>query len=123
MYSLYCIHRRHGRPWFSAANINFEICSLDIIFVRKLMVFIMPKTLFGKWAVRFVVAFILLLATGIFVASNQGPRADQTFLDNPVLSIPMLSAGAAGILAFLCGIISVIKSKEHSILVIAATII
>ena len=87
------------------------------------MVFIMPKTLFGKWAVRFVVAFILLLATGIFVASNQGPRADQTFLDNPILSIPMLSAGAAGILAFFCAIISIIRYKERSILVILAVVI
>ena len=83
----------------------------------------MPKTLLGKWAVGLISAFFLLFTTGILVASRQGPRADQTFLDNPVLSIPMLSAGAAGILAFLCGIISVIKSKEHSILVLAATII
>lgn len=85
--------------------------------------FIVPKTLLGKWSVGFVVAFFLLLATGIFVTSRQGPRADQTFLDNPVLSIPMLSSGAAGILAFFTGSISITKRKERSILVIVATII
>lgn len=85
--------------------------------------FIVSKTRLGKWSVRFVVTFILLLATGIFVASRQGPRADQTFLDNPVLFIPMLSAGVAGILAFFCGIISIIRYKERSLLVIIATVI
>ena len=83
----------------------------------------MPKTYLGKWSVGLIAAFLLLFATGIFVASRQEPRADQTFFDNPALSIPMLSAGTAGILAFFCGIISIIKSKERSILVIAATVI
>ena len=83
----------------------------------------MPKTKLGKWSVGLVVAFFLLLATGIFIVSRQGPRADQTFLDNPVLSIPMLSSGVAGIPAFFCGIISIVRYKERSISVIAATII
>jgi len=83
----------------------------------------MPRTKLGKWSVGLAVAFFFLLATGIFVILRQGPRADETFFDNPVASIPMLGAGAAGITAFLTGIISIIKHKERSVLVFVVTAI
>ena len=83
----------------------------------------MPKTVLGKWSVGFVFLFFLLLATGMFVVSVLGQQGGETFFDNPVISIPMLSAGAAGILAFFTGATDIIKYKERSILVIIATVI
>jgi len=83
----------------------------------------MPKTILGKWSVGLVLLFFFLLATGILVISRQGPRVDQTFFDNPVASIPMLSAGASAIAAFFAGIISIFKYKERSVSVFMATVI
>ena len=84
---------------------------------------IIPKTSLGKWSVRLIVLFFLLLATGIFIISRQGPRTDETFFDNPAASIPMLGAGASAIAAFFTGILSIWKYKERSILVFVATAI
>src|SRR3989344_7112161 len=101
-------------------------CLIDVSqndFSKKLESVIMPRTKLGKWSVGLAVAFFFLLATGIFVILRQGPRADETFFDNPVASIPMLGAGAAGITAFLTGIISIIKHKERSVLVFVVTAI
>lgn len=83
----------------------------------------MPKTKLGKWSVGLSVVFFLLLATGIFIISRQGPRIDQTFFDNPAASIPILGAGVSAIAAFITGIIAIWKRKERSILVFAATLI
>lgn len=84
---------------------------------------LLPKTNLGKWSVRLIFAFFLLLFFGNVIVVVQGPRADQTFFSNAILSFPMLSAGAAGILAFFTGVIAIIKHKERSIMVVAATVI
>ncbi|MBI2670751.1 hypothetical protein HYX18_02130 [Candidatus Woesearchaeota archaeon] len=53
--------------------------------------------------------------------SGQGGGA--TLFDNLVLTIPIFLAGISGILAFFTGIISIVKSKERSVLVFLATAI
>lgn len=83
----------------------------------------MPKTRFGKWSVGLIIAFFLLLATGIFVVSVLGQRGGETIFDNPVISIPMLVAGASAIAAFFTGIVAIIKNKERSIFCFVATLI
>ena len=84
---------------------------------------LLPKTPLGKWLVGFVIAFFLLLATGMFVVSVLGQEGGETFFDNLWISIPMLGAGASAIAAFIAGIIAIIKNKERSILVIIAAMI
>ena len=81
----------------------------------------LPKTKLGKWSVGFIVAFFSLFTIFNTIVRIQGSRDDQTFFDNPVLSIPILLAGLAGISAFLTGIVSIFKSKECSIIVFVAT--
>lgn len=83
----------------------------------------MPKTFLGKWAVGLVILFFLLLATGMFVVSVLGQTGGETIFDNPVISIPMLGAGATAIIAFFTGITSIIKDKERAIIVYLATAI
>jgi len=82
-----------------------------------------PKTLLGKWSVGLIVAFFLLLATGMTVVSVFRQEGGETFFDNFWISIPMLSAGAAAIAAFFTGALSIWKSKERAILVFIATLI
>lgn len=82
----------------------------------------MPKTPLGKWSVGLIIAFFLLFAVGSNIAKTHG-GASQTFFSNPIISIPMLSAGASAIAAFFTGIASIIKKRERSILVYIATVI
>jgi uncharacterized membrane protein len=85
-------------------------------------IYIVPKTRLGKWSMWLIVVFILLFITfQLLVASGQ--RGGDTFLSNLTLSIPILTAGICGIAAFITGIISIIKSKERSVLVFIASII
>ncbi|OGY27314.1 MAG: hypothetical protein A2Z42_03635 [Candidatus Woykebacteria bacterium RBG_19FT_COMBO_43_10] len=84
---------------------------------------LLPKTTLGKWSVGLIIAFFLLLATGIAVVSVFKQEGGETFFDNLWISIPMLGAGAAAIAAFIVGIIAIIKNKERSILVIIAALI
>lgn len=87
------------------------------------MIIFIPKFTLGRWSVGLIIAFFVLLAIGNFIVKIQGPRADQTFFDNPILSIPMLLAGASGIAAFFTGIIAIVKKKERAVLVIVSTLL
>lgn len=83
---------------------------------------ILPKTLLGKWSAGLLVAFVVFLgAFQLLVASGQ--RGGETFFSNLLLSIPILLAGASGVLAFLAGLISVIRNKERSVLVFLAILV
>ena len=84
---------------------------------------LLPKTLLGKWSVGLIIAFFLLLGTGMFVVQGLGQTGGETFFDNLWISIPMLSAGASAIAAFLTGIISIVKDKERATTVFAAALI
>jgi cytochrome bd-type quinol oxidase subunit 2 len=80
-----------------------------------------PKTRLGKWSVWLIVTFILLFVVfQLLVASGQ--RGGATFFSNLALSVPMLIAAISGISAFFTGIITIIKSRERSVLVFIATI-
>ena len=83
----------------------------------------MPKTHLGKWSVGLIIAFFLLLATGMFVVSVLGQEGGETFFDNLWIGIPMLGSGASATAAFFTGTISVIKNKERSVFVFASSLI
>ena len=87
---------------------------------------ILPKSSLGKWSAVLAVAFILLFALfQILVAS--GIRGPMMFGGRPVpfinWSLPLYAAGISGTAALVTGLISIIKSKERSILVFLAMLI
>jgi hypothetical protein len=85
-------------------------------------VHLVPKTTLGKWSVALIVPFVVLLISfQLLVASGQ--RGGDTFFSNLTLTIPILLAGISGVLAFLTGIISIIRSRERSVPVFLATTI
>jgi hypothetical protein len=84
---------------------------------------LLPKSSLGKWSIGLILAFFVLFAIGNIVVAIQGPIAGQTFLSNPILSIPMLSSAVAGGLSFFTGFIAIIKNRDRSVLVFLATII
>ena len=74
---------------------------------------VLPKSLLGRWAVWLVVAcvllFVLIVALGAF-----------TGVDVNILGSVGILLGAS---SFVTGLVSIIKSKERSILVFLAIII
>lgn len=86
------------------------------------MITFLPKTTLGKWSLGLLIAFFLCFVA-LHLLARSGQRGGDGFLDNLFLFIPTVLAGLAGVSAFLTGLISILKSKEHSILVFVATLI
>jgi len=96
--------------------------------IRNLQyLYTVPKTKLGKWAVRLIAGFFLLFILVQIIAAvgrNQGAFDSDSFNAYQIL-IPatIIPAGICGIAAFFTGIISIIKSKERSVLVFLTTVI
>ena len=84
--------------------------------------FFKPKSILGKLSVKLVILFFFMLAV-FYLMCASGQRGGDTFFSNLYLTIPFLIAAIAGMVAFFIGILSVIKNKDYSILVILSTII
>jgi len=83
-----------------------------------LQIGILPKSSLGKWSVGLAAAFILLsilfaVLTGL--GGEPGPFA-LIFIVNVVI-------GISSIAAFITGLVSIIKSKERSVLVFLAVLL
>ena len=89
---------------------------------KSMRVTILPKTPLGKWSTGLIGAFVVFFVTFILIVTS-GQRGDDTFDFSDPLLIPLLLAGASGVLAFLTGLIGVIRNKERSILVFLAMLI
>ena len=78
----------------------------------------MPKTRLGKWAGGFLVVFLVFLASLVLGMKLAGmtPGTPQAI----VLGTCMMFAGMA---TFVTAAVSLVKFKDHSIVVIAATVI
>ena len=74
---------------------------------------IIPKTILGKWSVGLNAFFLIAIITSIvFVKVFRFLSFDDTWWD---VTVPIVFL--ASILALFCGIISIIKNKENSVLV------
>lgn len=91
------------------------------------MVSTMPKTRLGKWSVGLIGVFFLLFILAQIIAAigrSQGAfEPERMGIYQILMPVMIIPAGIAGIAAFFCGIISIIKHKERSIFVFIATII
>jgi len=74
----------------------------------------------GLMAILFLVGmnFVSLLYAGI----PAGKNITDDIAARPVLALSMLSGMAAGVLAFLTGLLAIIRQKERSVLVYLSTI-
>lgn len=87
----------------------------------------MPKTSFGKWSLGLLIAMPLLIFIGTTLASSlyQSVPAGGTILADiagrPALALTALAGMLAGVLAFIAGLIAIIRQKERAILVYIAT--
>jgi len=85
---------------------------------------VLPKTSLGRWSVGLAAAFILLFVLfQTFAASVRCYPVPNPGLPSPVIVMAVVADYISGIAAFVIGLISIIKSKERSILVYLAIFI
>jgi len=77
----------------------------------------MPKTKLGKWAGGSLAVFLVF-----FIALILGRNLVRIAPGTPPILIVGICAMIAGIAAFVCGVISLIRFKDRSFVVILATI-
>jgi hypothetical protein len=90
---------------------------------------ISPKTTLGKWSLGLIISMPVLFITGTSLTTSlyQSIPAGNTILEDiaarPALALTMLAGMAAGISAFITGLLAVFRQKENSLLVYVSTVI
>jgi hypothetical protein len=90
---------------------------------------ILPRTKQGVWAIGLIVAMPILFVIGLSFSSSlyESVPAGRNLLADvtarPLLALAMLAGMAAGISAFIIGILAIFKHKENAFLVYLSTTI
>ena len=85
---------------------------------------VLPKTSLSRWSVGLAAAFILLFVLfQTFAASVRCYPVPNPGLPSPVIVMAVVADYISGIAAFVIGLISIIKSKERSILVFLVVVV
>jgi hypothetical protein len=88
-----------------------------------------PHTIGGKWSLGLIIAMPILFVIGISLTNTlyesipAGGSIVQDIAARPALSLTMLAGMAAGILAFVMGLVAILRQKERSFLVFISTLI
>jgi hypothetical protein len=91
--------------------------------VVNMRISVLPKTSFGRWSVGLVAACILLLVLLWLLGAFLGVYAGEGGRFQLVALILGVAIGVSGVGSFVAGLISIIRSKERSILVFLVVII
>ena len=87
---------------------------------------IIPTTTLGKWSVGLIIAMPILFVIGTSFTNSlyKSVPAGNTILADiatrPALALTMLVGMAAGISAFLTGLLAILKQKDYALLVFAS---
>jgi hypothetical protein len=81
---------------------------------------VVPKTPLGRWSVGLTIAFILSLVLVEVLTGFNLPNPESNLI--PAIILTIIIAGISGS-AFVTGLISMIKSKERSILVFVGMVV
>ena len=90
---------------------------------------IIPGTTAGRWSVGLIVAMPILFRIGSSFTNSlyESVPAGRTILADiaarPALALTMLAGMAAGISAFIVGLLAIIRQKERALLVYGSTVI
>ena len=88
---------------------------------------IAPKTALGKWSLALIIAMPVLFFIGtsftstIYKSVPAGGSITADIAGRPALALSMLVGTAAGISAFITGLLAVIRRKENALLVYLST--
>lgn len=90
---------------------------------------ITPKTILGKLSVGLIVAMPIAIIIGTSFTNSlykSVPAGETILLDiaaRPALALTMLAGMAAGISAFITGLLAIIRQKENALLIYVSTVI
>ena len=90
---------------------------------------VIPKTTLGKWSVGLIVAMPVLFVIGssftnsLYKSVPAGETIAADIAARPALALTMLAGMAAGISAFIAGLLTIVSRKENSLLVYVSTVI
>lgn len=89
---------------------------------------ILPMTALGRWSVGLVSAMLLLLMIGSSLTNSvyaAVPAGDTILADiavRPALALSMLAGLAAGIAAFITGLLAIIKKEKALLVYVSGTL-
>ena len=89
----------------------------------------MPKTNLGKWSVGLIIVMPVLFIIGTSFTNSlyQSVPAGDTILADiavrPALALTMLVGMISGILAFITGLLDILRKKEKAVLVYISSLI
>ncbi len=90
---------------------------------------ILPITKLGKWSVGLIVAMLILFIIGSSLTSSlyESVSSGDTILADiaarPALALSMLAGMAAGISAFITGLLAIIRKRDNALLVYISSLI
>jgi hypothetical protein len=90
---------------------------------------ITPKTTLGRWSVGLIVAMPILFVIGssftnsLYESVPAGRTIPADIAARPALALTMLAGMAAGILAFIVGLLAIVRQKDNALLVYVSTVI
>jgi hypothetical protein len=90
---------------------------------------ILPSSTVGKWSVGLIIAMPLLFITGssftdtIYNGVPAGGTIPTDIVARPALALTMLAGMAAGISAFITGLLAINRKKDNAVLVFISSII
>ena len=89
----------------------------------------MPKTNLGKWSLWLIVAMPILIAIGssltnsLYESVTSGNTIFEDIANRPALALSILGGLASGVIAFITGLVAILRQKERAFLVYASTVI
>ncbi|MCA9946797.1 MAG: hypothetical protein H6656_22475 [Ardenticatenaceae bacterium] len=90
---------------------------------------IVPQTILGRWSVGLIVIMPILFVIGTSLTNSlyESVPAGGTIVADiaarPALALTMLAGMAAGIAAFLVGLLALVRKKERALLVYISTMV
>lgn len=87
---------------------------------------LLPQSYLGKWSVALIIAMPIFIYIGMsfvdfYESVPAGKTIPQDIVARPGVALSMLAGFASGIIAFLTGIVGIIKKKDRSVLVFLST--
>jgi hypothetical protein len=77
----------------------------------------LPKTHLGKWSTGLFIISLLFIIVASIVSFVQEPTINETFYNRLAVNMSMITSFVVMLGSFIFGIVSIKKSKEHSIFV------
>jgi hypothetical protein len=89
---------------------------------------LLPKNKLGEWSVVLIMVMMLFFYLGMsfvdfYSSIPAGRTIPQDIINRPGVALLMLAGFASGIIAFITGLVAIIKNRERSVLVFVSTII